>query len=157
MKTDALIKELVKMFPDQFEDTDRKELDELKKIGVPKDLCEIYQSKTPIDQVKIGQFNLLRIHDLINENIWDSPGEDLLEKGFPIIGTNPDGFFFCLQTGEKNKLGNFDVLLADPEEDYSALSAKEIRRKLKYINGSLEDFLAKEMQFLRKSAKKKTA
>lgn len=155
MKTDALMKELARMIPDQFEDTDRKELDELKKIGLPKDFCEIYQSKTPIDCIKIGKFNLLRIHDLINENIWDSPGEDLLEKGFPIIGTDSEGFFYCMHIGEKNKLGNHDILLADPEEDYSAISAKDIRRKLKYINGSFEDFLGKEMQFLRKAAKKK--
>jgi len=153
MSITEILKQLYTMFPDQFEDTDDKELKEFNKMSFPKGFLSFYSQMTPVDSVQIGRFKLLRLQDLINENIWDAPGEDLYEKGFPIIGADGDGNYFCLNMTEKNKAGEHDILLADAEEDYSELSAKEIRKNLKYIHNILGEFLAKELEFLKKSLK----
>lgn len=154
MSITEILKELLTLFPDQFEDTDDKELKEFSKMTFPKSFMGLYQKSSPVDSVQIGRFKLLRLQDLINENIWDAPGEDLYEKGFPIIGSDSDGNFFCLNMTEKNKAGENDILLADSEEDYSALSPKEIRKNLKYIHNILGEFLAKELEFCKKGIKK---
>lgn len=150
-----LMQELCRMMPDQFEESEVNEVKELKKMTFPKNFIYLYNEKTPIDKISIGRFNLMRLQDLINENIWDSPGDDLYELGYPIIGTDPDGLAYCLNMTERNKTNDNDVLLVDLEEDYAGISAKDARKKMKYLNGSFEGFLNKEFEFLKKSLKKK--
>ncbi len=155
MSINEILKEINGLFPDQFEETDEKELKEFKKMAFPKAFLNIYDNFSPVDSVQFGRFKFLRLQDLINENIWDAPGEDLYEKGFPIIGSDVDGNFFCLNMTEKNKSGENDILLADAEEDYSTLTPKEIRKHLKYIHNNLLEFFAKELEFCKKNLKKK--
>ena len=148
--------ELVKMFPDQFEDLEANELKELKNMQFPEGFSQLYHGKTPIDVIAIGHFNFMRLQDLINENIWDSPGEDLYELGFTIVGTSADDQFYCVNMNQKNKGNANDVLLVDPDEDYAGLTAKEARQKMKMLSGSFADFLSREFEFLKKASKKKS-
>lgn len=155
MTLTEIINELYKLQSDRFEDSENNELIELKKMTLPKAFVNLYKDKTPIDSIVIGRFNLLRLQDLINENIWDSPGDELYDLGFPIIGTDPDGMAYCLNMNEKNKLNDHDLLLVDLDEEYAEKSAREARKGMKFINGSLEVFLNKEFEFLKKGLKKK--
>ena len=156
MTLEEINKELVKMFPDQFEDLDANELKELKKMQFPEGFAKLYQGKTPIDKITIGYFNFLRLQDLINENIWDAPGENLYELGFTIVGTSPDDQFYCVNMAQVNRANTNEVLLVDPDEEYAGLTAKEARQKMKLLNSSFEAFLSREFEFLKKAGKKKS-
>lgn len=153
MKLADMMAEIVKLVPDLFEETDKKEFDELKKLGLPREFADMYKAMSPINRVEVGRFVLLRLHDLINENIWDSPGEDLFARGFAVIGLSQDGNYFCLDLNKTNKLGFNDVVLADVSKDMSSIPENEMRKNLVHIHANFAGFLEKELKFMRKSLK----
>lgn len=148
-------RELAALLPEEFADSDQAEVKELLKMQFPKDFARLYQEKNPVEGIEVGRFNFLRLQDLINENIWDSPGDTLYELGYPVVGTSPDGCFYCLNMNEKNKNQENDVLLVSPDEEYAGLTAKEARKSMKYLHDNFAAFLAKEFEFLKKTRSKK--
>lgn len=153
MKLTDMMAEIVKLVPDLFEETEKNEFDELKKLGLPREFADMYKVRSPIYQVEIGRFVLLRLHDLINENIWDSPGEDLFNKGFVVIGMSQDGNYFCLDLNKTNKLGFNDVLLADISKDMASIPENDMRKNLVHVHANFAKFLEKELKFMKKSLK----
>lgn len=155
MKYADIIRELNSLFPRLFKDTDRESLKELSSMTFPKGFVKMFAERSPSQLLDVGQLGIFSITELINENIWESPGEDLYDLGFPIVGLAPDGKLYCLSMKEKNKSGENDVLLVDPGLDYSMMSPKEARAAMKFLGGSFEAFVAKEIGFARKALKKK--
>lgn len=151
MKYEDINRELKSIFPHQFGIADRESLKELSSMSFPKGFVKFYSENCPTAMLDFGKISLLNISELINENIWELPGEDLYEKGFSIVGFAPEGKIYCLNMKEKNKTGENDVLLVAPELDYSIMSHKEARNTMKFVGHSFELFLAKELEFARKA------
>lgn len=154
MKYEDIGRELNSLFPEQFSEPERESIKELASMSFPKGFVKMYSELCPSQMLDVGRIAILSPSELINENIWESPGEELYELGFTIVGFAPEGKVYCLYMKEKNKNGENDVLLVDPELDYSIMTPKEARSSMKFLGGSFEEFLAKEVGFARKARKK---
>ena len=150
MKFEGIRKELSKLFPKVFQNSDSDEYQELKTLSFPKEFINMYSSKSPGQPLEVGKFRFLRIADLIDENLWEEPGETLYPMGFSIVGFSDTGDVFCLNMRERNSRGQNDVLLARRELEYTAGDFKKARTSMKFMGNSLEDFLSRGIVALKK-------
>ncbi len=154
MNYSEINKELSELFPNLFQTADKADLSELAKMSFPKDFLKLYSKTSPTQDIIIGKFRLLSLKNLIDENLWEMPGEVLYEKGFSIVGYNDQDELLCLDMREKKKEVH-ELLLGPTNLDFASMNPKTIREKLKFIDASYESFISREFKFLRKSLKNK--
>jgi hypothetical protein len=142
--------ELEPHFPRVFLDSEKAVFKELKTLHLPDDFIHMYADRSPKKMVEFGRFGLFRMEDLIDENIWEEPGETLYQLGYTIVGAAPDSQRYCLNMNVRNSSGQYEVLLFDPSLAGEGIDAKEARRRMKFVGESLVDFLARELAFFKK-------
>jgi hypothetical protein len=146
--------ELEKLFPRTFLDTEKVQFQELKSMDFPKDLLAVYAKRNPNRILEFGRFRYFPIDELIDENIWSSPGETLYQLGFSIIGATSDDELLCLNMNDKNSLGQRDVLAFPRDFACEPDDHKSARKHMKFVSNSLIELMARELAFHRKSLKK---
>lgn len=152
-----LRKELDALFPKEFEKPESAERKELQSMDLLPELIEFYGSRSPRRTLAIGRFRLLPLKELIDENIWDSPGEFLYPLGLPIVGLTADDEVVVMNAKEPNKLGKHELYTAPRDGEYETMTLKTARLAMKFLAPSFEELLTKELVFVRKGRGKSSA
>jgi hypothetical protein len=151
MTFEELAQELDILFSGEFSPPEAAERKELRTLGLPDGFAALYERMNPKKTLLIGRFRLLPLKDLIDENIWDTPGETLFPLGWAIAGWADDDQMVCLNLKETNKTGRNDVFLAPRNHDFEGMDFKTARAAMQYLAPSLEEMLTKEIGFVKKA------